>query len=502
MTRDITFGDLLREMIEERFGPRSGATLAARLGVDPSLVRRWLRNARVPALDSPYLELIADALNLAPVERDELRRAQIDMLSIPPKERRRLSPAGQVRQLLNTGQQPHPQPAPRAATGPLQPAYYGPGALLRAFQDAVATLPPASGSEPPILVALAGPGTPRRTNEEVMQLWMRAFSRLLELGWDWAVVGGPRLPGTNRQLVNRVVQLASLGPGRFATYTLHTPTEEAGPRDLIVFPDFALIGIRVAAHDAVDGVLVVRGSEPRDLLCGVIERLRARAEQTLAVYPPNDLRVIEDVAELERLPGDRYHVKDGFRALTMPPAWLQGEGERLFPGDGAVSRRDFARVLALDRARLATFTDSIARDRWMDIASQQAIDELVRHGRFRTPDFTQQVTLSPAERGACLRRLIELLERYPNYHLALVGPEQLALLPSAAWAVKVGHGVIMRRQRASGDFNTVIMRQERLTAAFSAFFLEEMWGAIEPRHRERGWVIDYLRRALTLLGED
>ena len=499
MKRDITFGDLLRELLEERLGPRSAKALAVRLGVDPSLVRRWLRNARVPALDSPYLDLIVATLGLTPSEREHLRQAQIDMLSVPPKERRRFSPASQVRQLLTTGHQPQPQPELRAATGPLQPAYYGPGALLRAFQDAVAALPPAHGPQPPILFALNGSWTPRRTSEEIMQLWMRALSRLLELGWDWTVVGGPRMPGTNRQLVARILQLASLGPGRFATYTVHAPADEPGPRDLIVFSDCALIGIRAAAHDTIDGVLVVRGAEQRDLLCHVVERLRQRAEQTLAVYPPSDLRMVEDVAELERLPGDRYHVKDGFRALTMPPEWLRGE--RLFVVDGAVSRSDFERILELDRARLEAFTDSIARDRWMDISSQQAIDELVRDGRFRTPDFTQHCVLSRAERAEFLRHLIALLERYPNYHLALAGPEQLALLPEAAWAVKAGHGVIMRRQRTTGDFNTVIMRQERLTAAFSAFFLEEMWGAIEPRHRERGWVIDYLRRALGSIGE-
>lgn len=53
------------------------AQLAARLHVDDSLVRKWLAGSRVPPLKAAYLEQISACLDLGPVERLRLKKAQI-----------------------------------------------------------------------------------------------------------------------------------------------------------------------------------------------------------------------------------------------------------------------------------------------------------------------------------------------------------------------------------------------------------------------------------------
>jgi transcriptional regulator with XRE-family HTH domain len=72
------FGSCLRELLRARRW--TAVDLAARLHVDPSLVRRWLRGDRVPALGSRHVERIAAALELTDGERRRLEATQIARL--------------------------------------------------------------------------------------------------------------------------------------------------------------------------------------------------------------------------------------------------------------------------------------------------------------------------------------------------------------------------------------------------------------------------------------
>lgn len=69
------FAENLREHLRARRWHASD--LAVRLHVDPSLVRRWLRGDRVPALGSHHVERIAAVLELTLGERRHLELAQV-----------------------------------------------------------------------------------------------------------------------------------------------------------------------------------------------------------------------------------------------------------------------------------------------------------------------------------------------------------------------------------------------------------------------------------------
>ncbi len=62
MDDDNSFGDYLKQLMKNRRIKPS--QLAARLNVDPSLVRKWLAGARVPPLKANYLDLISSYLGL------------------------------------------------------------------------------------------------------------------------------------------------------------------------------------------------------------------------------------------------------------------------------------------------------------------------------------------------------------------------------------------------------------------------------------------------------
>src|SRR5579862_673185 len=73
---DLWFGDALGKLFEAR--PEwNAAKLAKALAIDASLVRRWLRNERIPPLKSDYVRKITDVLKLSGGERRTLEEAQI-----------------------------------------------------------------------------------------------------------------------------------------------------------------------------------------------------------------------------------------------------------------------------------------------------------------------------------------------------------------------------------------------------------------------------------------
>jgi transcriptional regulator with XRE-family HTH domain len=84
------FGSSLRALLQAR--GRTAVDLAESLHVDPSLVRRWLRGERVPALGSRHVERIAAALGLSDVDRRRLESAQIARLRVVGERGRPASP--------------------------------------------------------------------------------------------------------------------------------------------------------------------------------------------------------------------------------------------------------------------------------------------------------------------------------------------------------------------------------------------------------------------------
>ncbi|MGD9892058.1 MAG: helix-turn-helix domain-containing protein [Dehalococcoidia bacterium] len=70
----LEFGEVLGDLLDQRH-VRTG-DLARQLQVDPSLVQKWLRGARVPKPNAGYVERLGEVLHLARVDRERLSIAQ------------------------------------------------------------------------------------------------------------------------------------------------------------------------------------------------------------------------------------------------------------------------------------------------------------------------------------------------------------------------------------------------------------------------------------------
>src|SRR5947209_20605411 len=85
-----TFGSYLNTLLDERtLTPRD---LAGQLGLDLSVVYKWLRGERTPRFNSGHADRIAEALQLAPSERQALNASQVRSLRERPAHRSRPTP--------------------------------------------------------------------------------------------------------------------------------------------------------------------------------------------------------------------------------------------------------------------------------------------------------------------------------------------------------------------------------------------------------------------------
>lgn len=81
---ELPFGDYLAQLLRER--DCSGHRMADMLGIDTSLVYRWLRNEAVSKLAAPYRDMITSLLDLTQVEAARLKEAQISSSALEARD--------------------------------------------------------------------------------------------------------------------------------------------------------------------------------------------------------------------------------------------------------------------------------------------------------------------------------------------------------------------------------------------------------------------------------
>src|SRR4051794_10690160 len=136
-----SFGAYLNDLLLQRnLTPRELATL---LGLDLSLVYKWLRGERTPRFNSGHADRIAEALQLPPSERQALNASQVRSLRERPAHRSRPTPRSRFmdapvdalierRMILHTGRALTPRSVKGSTMTPAEGAVRGPRAALEA----------------------------------------------------------------------------------------------------------------------------------------------------------------------------------------------------------------------------------------------------------------------------------------------------------------------------------------------------------------------------------
>jgi len=507
----LSFGATLSRLLKLKGW--SVRELAGALDTDPSLVYRWLRGARTPALSSMYIERITALLSLTPAERQELERCQAEALRAT-RPRRSASRRGvSVESLIRHMPAPitrHGEQRHTSHSRPHEGVIRGRTAVLDAAIEVIER-----ASDPATLGLGAAASTILITSQEDTASddqdaeygarWQHALRGAMARGW-WV----RHLWRLNRNVQRSVAlvraMLDLLGSGRYTprSFTRYEPLTP--PYDLLIVPGVAALYILAAENPrTLDAAILTRQPEHIALLAAHYRQLERQTRSLPRAFPLEEAAGFDDVlAESEERFRGRDFVKYGFSLVTEPAAWYRS-------GSPWADRPDIdlAALIAHRQRRLEAFAANVRTHPYRDICPMRAVWRLAREG-ISLPGHRPTHPLlpkiaPPAARREHLENVIRVLRAHDNYQLALADPseEEIARIsPRTMWEVTGNaRALVNTRTLDTNDRVTemdLMIDEPTIVAAFHHHF-EQTWDRIAPQHKEKTHVIAWLSRQIELI---
>jgi hypothetical protein len=515
-----SFGGYLSTVLADRqLTPRD---LASLLEVDLSLVYKWLRGERTPRFNSGHADRIAQALELPPSARQTLLQSQVRSLRERPAQRSRPAPRGHfvsapVDSLIDyrtkslPGRAPTPRGVRRATKALVEGAVRGPRAALEAAIELLATAPSPRSLDQTIQLTWQSAGALDPFHPPFGTEWIYELRGALARGWQ-----AQQLWRLNRDISRSVTLVQTMldlvGAGAYESFFIPKHETLQVPYDLLIIPDHAAALFFATANGAtVDSAVVTRDPAQIALYSAHFALLAKQAQPLMESYPRRLVGLFDQVqveSEL-RSPG-RLIVKYAPSVITEPADFTsessflaQRMREMGFAGAALHQRLERRRERLTALLAHAETTDS------RDICTMQAIEEIVRQGWYLENAQLRPTTGAPvAERRQHLHNMIAVLERYPHYHLALLDEDEardLQVTRETVWEILGAERVLINACSIDSDdqpvYLDITLDEPHLVAAFVAHF-ESLWQRIAPAHRDKQWVIAWLKKRLREIPRD
>ena len=504
---DQTFGRILTWLLRETGW--SAAGLAQAIKVDPAQVRRWLRDERVPALHTEYVQRISGVLQLAEAQRERLETAQL--LSLRNKGRGKQqqhtedSAMRDWKKSLRSeaerwGTSPVPPPA-RQAQGGVKAAGAVPmrEALLASCLTALERL---GQPQPGDTICLTFQGRVSAFEEfpDLRDRFLRALRHALQIGWRLLELYGlgpeaDRTLGITKEMVARLGVPGSYEPRYFWPHRTLSP-----PYDLLLLPGKACVMFATDDPDRVGAGVWLQG-EQAQVIHAHVELLQRHTQPLLQRFRHVSAERVawnEFIAETEERSGDRLLIQNGPSTLTQPPAWYQPD-TNWTRAQTVADESELKRLIDQQLRRVKAFEQQVEHFRYWNICPKRAITRLVEEGVAIKRVYYKNFVETPEERVAHLRNMIEMLNRYPHFEIALVDEsEEDSILTDFFEEVKGDHTVLI--EPCPPDLQDEVqiglaITEPTVAGAFRAYFLEA-WGHLSPRNRDKEYVALWLERQL------
>ena len=503
---EMEFGDCLAVLLAEQ--QYSAGDLACSLHVDVSLVRRWIRNERVPSLHSGYLEHIAETLDLPSADRCRLEAAQIFSLKRPhrprPKQSREDSGVTQLLKLAASDVPPLESTSPPV---PLFPPGFpsaldvitGEEAIRQAgaalFRSAVQV--PAPQAQPIITTMLL----PWSEASPQIRLPIRAS---LDHGWDVCVLW--QLDRNAKKALQLVeATMTYLGArGNYQPYYLNQYVGVPQFHNLLIVPGFGAMWRFSTNGRSMDVAVCFREPDHIDLLRSYFSHLLEYASPALKRYLPSErLAFGEVIMEAEDVAGDCFLVKEDLHVLTFPLSWLREDSS--WARASGFTGHELDKSMEYRKLRIRAREEQVRAYSFRSICSKRAIRSMVATQEYAGENENAPRVRFRVTREECLEHLqnvVRLLESHPNYELALTDEWEQELISPFFWEVKGDHAVFMEIRQTSDTGNEIkvyLAITEPLTVDAFRDYFEDLWERISPRNRDKGYVRSWLSQQMDLL---
>ena len=473
---------------------------------DGSTIYRWLRGEKTPSVQSQHIDLIINYLKLKPAQAERLRNAQVYSLRNrmprePRKPRKRPPrPRNSVSLLIvdTTGEQV------KELVPPGKPDAEG-VRIMKAMIQLLRNAPaPGNRSEEDRTITLTWQSRDTiAINDELQEEWEKALRQAMRQGWRIRYLCrlDHNLDRTVK-LVHMMRALLSMGnyfPRYFTSYGALSPTY-----DLLIVPRFGAVVLFAANRDEVDAGGIIISDQNEISLLQRHARLLA-AHTTPLIIPYSNLQddpyaMMIHSAEARR--GGRLALKDGLSTTTQPEEWFTDSPIKRMPT--TYSLETWEQITSTRGERIATFKRYLAFYDFYDICTMRAIEKLAFEGVYPTDDPINRGPQPLHIRLEHLRNVVDLLNKYPHYHLGLVpdcqvnSKEPNGIPVDVKFAITADNSVFLSYRGVDSSGRSGIMgmriREPTVAAAFTHYFEEDLWKKIPENYRERKHVIEIIER--------
>jgi hypothetical protein len=514
-----SFGGYLNTLLTERnLIPRD---LASLLELDLSLVYKWLRGERTPRFNSGHADRIAEALHLPPTERQTLFQSQVRSLRERPAHRSRPAPRSRfvsapVESLIDhrtkslPGRAPTPRGVKSSPSTPVEGAVRGPRAALEAAIEMLATAPSPRSLDQTIQLTWQGEGALDPFNPPFGIDWVYEMRGALARGWRVKHIW--RLNRDISRSVTLVQTMLDLvGAGAYESFFIPKHETLQTPYDMLIVPDHAAaLYFATADGSTVDSAVVTRDPAQIALYSAHFELLAKSAQPLMESYPRRLVGLFDKVQAESALrsPG-RLFVKYSPSLMTEPAAFNNETSfvaERMrdmgFTGAALTQRLERRRERLMALLAHAETTDC------RDICTMQAIEDIVERGWYLENAQIRPTKGAPvAERRQHLENAIAVLERYPHFQLGLLDDgeaRELKVTRETMWEILGEERVLINACSIDSDdlpvYMDITLNEPNIVAAFVNYY-ESLWQRIAHTHRDKKWVIAWLKKRLRDLSD-
>ncbi|WEK54190.1 MAG: helix-turn-helix transcriptional regulator [Candidatus Cohnella colombiensis] len=532
MIQKMKFGQCLKELLLIR--DWSAARLATALNIDASYVRRWIQGNRTPSLHSSYINDIAavlcdgidrdykkatrsalhifldqtntlwdEAATLQDKVQHVLHEAQVYTLTLDVTSRRNYKQADCqtiVSQFLaNTHREQReiPQQQPTDLTSPYTPI---PSVLANRemiLKAAISLLKSALvqssdnvGRE--IILTFHSEKDYFEGYPILHQEWQQTIIEALRSGWSVR-----HLCKLNKnverslRLVNQILEWTNYSGAYslsyFNKYGIDDPAQE-----IIVCKGYgAIMSYATNLYKEVDAGIYLNEPEAVRVIERFAEQMFHHAEPLIHILNQNEYFELNPTKD--RKFGSQLMCMHDLSYLTVPLEIMEKYIQLSIP-DEAERQIHWRRIVDT----VQSFYRDIPSFQTRHIYPMRAIEELVR---------TREYYMNPYFRPTLedirdhLNHLIELLQTYDRFEIALIDDHRYDLIHRAQFDIKGDHTIamgVMPRAGTNSKVELIAITEGTIVTAFQQYF-HDIWDRINPIYRDKESVISWLREKLAVL---
>lgn len=493
-----TFGECLKKLMS--ILNLKGSIVARGINVDSSLVYKWLRNERVPAYNSPHIDLIADYLNkciLNSFQQKSIIR-ELEKLGCIVSESGLSSISAAIRTCLLESQgytieiyrnnrtdsrrndpshsgnsSGYLNPAPEGAdakdllggsVGPKDAgepetqdfihesdsfcnteyikSIKGTSAVYQAALSLLKSAPDKPDTNNDTILITANSDVTMLPNyDRVIVQWNKALKRILKNGWN--IIFLICLNNNIENLIG-IIKCMQLAPSisKYSVYYYRKEDRALPLTDLIIVPGAgAMHAFSLKSRDRIESAFLFQSKESIQLITELFSQYFSAAKPLFNLYPSQRSTELQSrLVEMEEVLGDRYVLKGDINTITMPID--------LYEKYLRISNKPEHEVLlrsSFHRRRLAAFETQIKYFKYKDIWFKEAIERLIDEKKYSFDQYYILEDNIPEDSDIIrhLENVADMLEKYENCEIAIVSEKDFRHIPKLILMEKENYGMLI-----------------------------------------------------------